>query len=110
MSRLEGLGGGAVMIESSWVSTGRVRRRGVESAPRLLRPVIQGWMGYYGMFYRSETVRPSPPHKHLPDAVGATQVQTATCMQTFQTLVGQAPQASAQPVRPLEMDASLRLD
>ena len=43
-----------------------------------INPVLRGWMTYYGQVLQDRAGQPATAHQQLPDALGATEVQTAT--------------------------------
>jgi RNA-directed DNA polymerase len=79
----------------------------LEELAARINPVIRGWMTYYGKFYRTGLNTPAAAHQHLPDALGAAEVQAAAAIQESQGMVAQADREAATHVRPLGLDARI---
>ena len=62
-------------------------------------------MTYYGQVLQDRAGPPAEAHQHLPGALGAAEVQTATAIQESPEMVGQADRKAATHVRPLGLDA-----
>ena len=53
-----------------------------------INPIVRGWMTYYGRYYRTALDGLLQAHQHLPGALGAAEVQTATAIQESPEMVG----------------------
>jgi hypothetical protein len=70
-----------------------------------LKPILAGWMRYYGRFYRSALTPLLRRVSFLPEALGWEEIQAAAHAQAVPTVVGRAPATRARPVCPLGVGA-----
>ena len=49
---------------------------------RMFNSIVQGWINYYGRFYKSDVVSSPPAHQRPPGAVGLPEIQTAAPTRT----------------------------
>ena len=60
----------------SWHITRR-SDKSLDDLAHMFNNIVQGWINYYGRFYKSDVVSPSPAHQRLSGALGHAEIQTA---------------------------------
>ena len=77
---------------------------------RMFNTVVQGWINYYGRFYRS-ALSPPQPHQRLSGAVGMQKYKRfRRRWMRARDAAGQARQAVSRPVRPLANSSAVTDD
>ena len=75
----------------------------LDDLARWLNPIVAGWMRLLRPVLPVGALSPPAARQRLLEALGWEEVQAATDLQAVQTVVGQAPQPRARPIRPLAM-------
>ena len=91
----------------------RLHRRpgdSLEDLAEAVNPIVRGWMTYWGPVLPDRDGPPPQPHQHLPDALGAEEVQAAAWIQTPQSMVERGHATRPPPIRALGVDTQIPPD
>ena len=76
--------------------------KSLDDLARMFNSIVQGWINYYGRFYRSAVALLPPPAQHAPGAVGHPEIQAAqTPGTTRHGVAGRDRSPISPPVRAL---------